>query len=357
MAAYGSKSAYEGEERLLADLKSGQFKRVYLLFGEEDYLKEYYFNKLVGKIVDPAFASFNLTRLDGKKFSADALFEAAEALPLMAPLRCVAVDDLEPEKFSPTEAKKMEQLLSDPPESCVILLRLAAKKPDPKKSARVKNLIAQVSKVGAVVELAPRNRTKVIRFAVARCDKEGCILSPQLAGYLVDRCSQDMWLLSGEIAKLCAYVGGGEITKEAIDKVTTQAVDAGIYDLSRMILKGDYAGSLAILSDLFYLREEPTVILATLSYTFVDLYRAKIAREAGVDSGRIAEDFGYRGREFRVKNALRDSARYSVEFLHKALSLLEEADYRLKSSRADSRLIVEQAVTELFYTLQKEGSH
>lgn len=86
MAAYGSKSAYEGEERLLADLKSGQFKRVYLLFGEEDYLKEYYFNKLVGKIVDPAFASFNLTRLDGKKFSADALFEAAEALPLMAPL-------------------------------------------------------------------------------------------------------------------------------------------------------------------------------------------------------------------------------------------------------------------------------
>ena len=207
------------------------------------------------------------------------------------------------------------------------------------------------------MELAPRDRTKVIRFAVARCDKEGCILSPQLAGYLVDRCSQDMWLLSGEIAKLCAYVGGGEITKEAIDKVTTQAVDAGIYDLSRMILKGDYAGSLAILSDLFYLREEPTVILATLSYTFVDLYRAKIAREAGVDSGRIAEDFGYRGREFRVKNALRDSARYSVEFLRKALSLLEEADYRLKSSRADSRLIVEQAVTELFYTLQKEGSH
>ena len=76
-----------------------------------------------------------------------------------------------------------------------------------------------------------------------------------------------------------------------------------------------------------------------------------------MDSGRIAEDFGYRGREFRVKNALRDSARYSVEFLRKALSLLEEADYRLKSSRADSRLIVEQAVTELFYTLQKEGSH
>ena len=60
---------------------------------------------------------------------------------------------------------------------------------------------------------------------------------PSAGGYLVDRCSQDMWLLSGEIAKLCAYVGGG-ITKEAIDKVTTQAVDAGIYDLSRMILKG-----------------------------------------------------------------------------------------------------------------------
>ena len=49
----------------------------------------------------------------------------------MAPLRCVAVDDLEPEKFSPPRPKD-GTAPSDPPESCVILLRLAAKKPDPK---------------------------------------------------------------------------------------------------------------------------------------------------------------------------------------------------------------------------------
>lgn len=353
--AYGAQKQYQGEERLLADLKSGEFKRVYLLFGEEDYLKEYYENKIIRKIVAPEFSAFNLTRLDGKKFSADQLADAAEALPLMAPLRCVVVDDLEPEKFSPGEAKKMEQILLDPPESCVILLRLAAKKPDPKKSARVKNLISQVEKVGAVVDLAPRDRSRVIKFAMARCEKEGCSLSSQLAGYLIDRCSQDMWLLSGELAKLCAYVGEGEITKEAIDRVTTQAVDAGVYDLSRMILKGDYAGSLRILSDLFYLREEPTVILSTLSYTFVDLYRARIARDTGKDAAQVTGDFGYRGREFRVKNAMRDASRYSPDFLRKALEILTSADYQLKSSRADSRLVVEQAVTQLFYTLQKEG--
>ena len=40
------------ESDLKKEIKSGEFKNAYLLYGEESYLKEYYANELKNKIVD-----------------------------------------------------------------------------------------------------------------------------------------------------------------------------------------------------------------------------------------------------------------------------------------------------------------
>ena len=48
-----------GETELKNRIKSGDFSPIYMLYGEESYLKEHYVSKLKGKILDPAFADFN----------------------------------------------------------------------------------------------------------------------------------------------------------------------------------------------------------------------------------------------------------------------------------------------------------
>jgi len=163
-----------------------------------------------------------------------------------------------------------------------------------------------------------------------------------------------MLLLAAEVDKLAAYCRG-EITREAISKVTVQTIDAEVFDLSKAILRRDYAGTMGILDKLFYLRVPEINILSALSSAFVDLYRAKAARSADVQLAEAVKSFDYKGRDFRMRNALRDASKYSLAFLKQALEILSQADYRIKSSRTESRIILEQAVTELFAALQNEG--
>ena len=47
------------------DIRSGNFKQVYLLYGEEAYLKNLYKNRLKNAIVDPQ-DTINLNRYEGK---------------------------------------------------------------------------------------------------------------------------------------------------------------------------------------------------------------------------------------------------------------------------------------------------
>ena len=54
------------ESELKKEIKAGDFKNAYLLYGEESYLKEYYANELKNKIVDKTFETFNFHSFDGK---------------------------------------------------------------------------------------------------------------------------------------------------------------------------------------------------------------------------------------------------------------------------------------------------
>ena len=62
------------------DIKSGNLKQVYLLFGEESYLKKQYKNKLSRAIL-PEDDTVNYAYYEGKGIRAEELIDLAETLP------------------------------------------------------------------------------------------------------------------------------------------------------------------------------------------------------------------------------------------------------------------------------------
>ena len=95
-------------------------------------------------------------------------------------------------------------------------------------------------------------------------------------------------------------------------------------------------------------------ILHVLSMAFVDLCRARAAISAGVETSKAASDFGYRGREFAMRNAYRDCRKLPQNFLRRALEVLAQADFTLKSSGADEKIVLQKTITELFLLLGEE---
>ena len=82
-----------GRLKLKQDLAKGSFETLYILYGEEAYLREYYLRQLRKKVVDETFADFNLIELDGKTLTLESLTEAVDSYPAMSERKLVIVTD------------------------------------------------------------------------------------------------------------------------------------------------------------------------------------------------------------------------------------------------------------------------
>lgn len=338
----------EQESQLLAQIKEGDLKPVYLLYGEEQYLKELYCRKLVEAAVGDAFPEFNLHAFDGNKLDMEQVAAAVESMPFMAEQRCVTIAPFPYDKLNSKEKEIFDSLVEAPVPTTVLILMVNDPEFLPKKNSKAKKLLAQIDHVGVVMELNKRSEGDMVKFLQKRAKANGCSLSKELCQYLMERCEDDMLTLSNELEKVTAYAGGGEITKEHIDAVTIKAVNARIYDLAKAILAEKSQQAMTILQELIYLRYQPTVILSALSSAYLDLYIAKTALAAGKGQTEIAKHFEYRGRDFVIRNSLRDCRRYDMEVLRRSVACLADTDKRMKSSRADNNILLEQVVAELF---------
>lgn len=324
---------------------------LYLLYGSETYLIESWAKKLTAAFGGD-FGSFNLQRLDGRRLNGDALIDAVVTLPLMATEKCVLLDDLELKGTPPAELDKLTSVLEDLPPSCVLVITGKPGAFDPK-SAAGKKIIKLCGEHGCAVELGSRSAGGMTTFLRGAAKRHGCELSPEVARFILQTCETDMGTLSTEIAKICAYAGGGVITREQVEAVAIPRTEARVFDLSKAILAGNTQRAMELLRDLFYLRTDPIPILATLSMAYVDLYRARAAKDGGHSPAEVAARFGYKGREFRINNAW--NSRLSAGVLRASLQALLDADRRMKSTKVDSRILLEQVVVQLFLLQRKDG--
>ena len=326
-------------------LKTGNFLSLYLLYGEESYLKSHYCRRLAGGAVAKGTESFNLHLFDGE-LNLSRFAAALGNMPLMSEKKCVILRDIDPDALGADEWEELEQALAAVPEECILILHFDAVAPD-KRGKRWKRLLAICREKGVAAEMGRLPAGELARWVEKRVRQNGCRISREMAGRLIETCGRDMTRLCGEIDKLCAFASGGEIGPNQMDALSVKPLEASVYDLARAITAGNTARCLRILDELFYKKEEPVMILAVLSGAFCDLYRAKTALESGATQKQIESDFNYRGKEFRVGNALRDCRRQSAPFLSESLKILMKTDERLKSSRTDKRVVLEQLIFEM----------
>ncbi len=334
-------------------LKKEEFAGWYLLYGDEGFLTAHYAKAIAARAV-PAVQEFNLHRFSMETFDPSKLAAAMQNLPLMAPRTCVLLGDIDPDALKANVWKAYLSELSDVPKTCVAVVYFTHV-PFDKKSARWRALLNLAKKSGQAELFARPTARELERWTARRAKKAGASITAEAAAALSEACSGDMNRMASEIEKLAAYTAGGEIGKDAVDALVARDITCSIYDLARAVTAGRLSAALGILDELFYQKEEPVIILSALSQAFCDLYRAAVASHSGKGEAVLAADFPYRGREFRIRNALRDCRRLSVGYLRVSLAYLLDADTALKSTRADDRLILERLCVDLA-ALGKRGA-
>ncbi len=345
---------YKSERELTRDLSAGLLHKAYLFYGKENYLKSAYLGRILKATFPNGESAFDLVRLDGKKLSPQQLFDATEPMPLTGAKRCVVVDDFDTGQLSDSEVKEICGVMEDLPPSTVLIMVTRTADLDTKKAAG-KKLLASVDKAGGAMELKGRTGNELTSFVVTRAQKAGCEMSNDNARLLIERCSDDMDILAGEVDKLTAYQGKGEITEESIKKVSCAVVEGDVYALSKLLLQGNMNGAMKAVDALFTMRHPASAMIASLCYAFIDLYRADAGRRAGKTAGEIASDFSYRF-EFRVTNAMRDSRSINRARIGRAIEILTQSDIDLKSAKVEERVLVETAIMRVYLALKGENA-
>lgn len=338
------------EDQLKKDISSGSFAPVYILFGDDAYLKKHY----TDRICDKAYGGdsfFNLQKFEGET-ALQNVYDAVNQFPMMADRKCVVLTDYDFEHADKADYDKLCELLSSSQPECVLLLRFDSVEVDPKHSSKAKGIISAAEKNGGrIVALNHRKPFELVKMLVKGAEKRGCRFEEKAAKLLVETAGEDINLLVNELEKLCAYVGDGTIGCDTVELVCTKSVEASVYDLTRLIFSCDLTRALSQLNDMFFMRIEPITIFYIVSAAFVDAYRVYAGAKAKTPNSELARLFGYKNRAFVLDKAAASLQRLDEKRFVLCFDALLQADRSLKSFGFDPNTVLEELTVRLVYII------
>lgn len=335
------------EKSLWKNIKSGDLLPVYLIKGNENYLKQKYANLLAEGVVPPGLEAFNYHKLKGEDTNVDEIADCVEMLPAMCERSCVFVHDFDFDSLGEVDREKLIQLFSDLPDTCVLIFWQDTKGFSTKTKA-AKEILKLIDQSGAVVELNTRGQSDLVRFIGNECKNRGRSISAASAQYLLDSVGEDMSNLINEIEKLCNYCSD-TITNEDIDKLAIKSVEATAFKMVDALLAGQFDKAFTSLQILLEQRTEPVMILGAIVSTYVDMYRAKVAEQQGASATVLKQMYpvAYKS-DFKLRNASKRARKYSMEGIRRSLEVLAKADKKLKFSFDNTSLVFEKLIIELW---------
>ena len=343
--------SFATEETLKAALKKGD-KNIYILFGDDGFLKNKYKND-ISRTVCEKDDVFNYQTF-GEDCDLQDVYDAVLQFPMMNDRKCVILDDYDFEHCDKSNFEKLCGILEENPESCVLILCFDSVEFDDYKSAKFKTICEKaLGNNGLVARLSHRSISELAKMLVDGARKRKCTFEPSAARHLVETAGQDINILVNELEKLCAFSKDSPITKQTVDTVATKTIEAKIFDLSTQIVNCKADLALKIIGELFFTRVEPIIILATISGFYVDLYRIFLGKKKGLNFEEIVELFSCQKRKYALQKAQTCIDRFDSNRFNLSFDALCDADRKLKSFSLDAKTVIEQCAIKLCYIAAK----
>ncbi|MCQ2464729.1 MAG: DNA polymerase III subunit delta [Oscillospiraceae bacterium] len=332
------------------EIKSAVLKNIYYIYGRDSGRVSAFSELVRKKYLGKNYSSADYTKFEGKNFSISEFADTAEVYPMFTEYNFIEINDFNADDFSADELKVFTGVTENIPPQTVILISVTGfdvKGGKKAPGAKNKKIIDACAKAGTVTEADLRKPAEMTAYITGLAAEYGSSVSKENAEKLAAVCLGDTLRVDNEVHKLASFAGGGEITGQMIDEMVSAGIDTTAFALASAVTSFNSAASLKILDDLFLQRTEAVMILSALSSAFMDLYRAGTAIASGESEAAVAADFGYRGREFVVRNSFRDARKTTVVHLRKCLRILEDADLECKSTRLDQKIIIEKAIVQM----------
>ena len=264
------------------DLKTGQFNKVYLLYGEEAYLKKQYKEKLRNAMISPD-DNMNYAYYEGKGINVNEIIDLAETLPFFAERRLIILEDT---GFFKSSASELADYLKAMPDTTSILFIES-------EVDKRNKLYKAVQSKGRVVELGRQDEGTLLRWVLGNVKRENKQISENTVRHFLAKVGTDMENIQKELEKLFCYtMDRDSITTADVDAICTTQITNQIFDMVNSVADKQQKKALDYYYDLLALKEPPMRILFLLARQFKLLLEVKTLDKQGYARKEIAEKTG-----------------------------------------------------------------
>ncbi|MEW6685855.1 MAG: DNA polymerase III subunit delta [Candidatus Edwardsbacteria bacterium] len=328
-----SKNAYS---QLREEISQRKFYSVYLLSGEEEFLKEESLQLLCENLIPKTSWGFNREILYGTETKADEIIDKLSSLAFLAERRIIIVRDFN----RLLEKEKILNYLETTSSLTNVLVLVT-----PKIDFRTKFYKALAEKVHSLV-FWPPFEDEIPDWIRRQVEKQEKKITPKASKLLQKSVGRNLADLKNEIDKLVIYTGERRTIEQTdVEKVVGLSKNKTAFDLAWTMGNQEKKQALVLLYQLLQCDEEPLMILNTLTYHYLCLWKIKLLclRNESKDSIREKTKIN----KMYFPNYFYQAQRIKEEDIKQALFLLHQTDLNLKEGRGEEQFLLEKLVYQI----------
>lgn len=316
-------------------IASGEFSRVYLLFGEESYLVNQFKNELAGALGDKE-DSMNFMIYKGEKAVAENIKDFAMTMPFFADRRVVLVED---SGFFKKANEAVEAFIEEIPESTVLVFV------EHEVDRRLK-LYKQLAKVGTVAEFTTPDASMLQAWIMSMLKKAELEIERGAVDELLASVGFDMNTLANEVEKLKYYcLEKKRVSVADVREICVSQVESKVFEMMDMLSAGNKQKTMELYNDLLLLKEPPMRILALITRQFNLLMKTKFVLDTTGNSSQVAS--AIKVPPFAVKKYVSQCNGYTAKQLATCVNMCQQADGDIKSGAKKDDMAVEMLIINL----------
>lgn len=317
------------------DIKSGQYKKVYLLYGEESFLKQSYKKKLKEAVAGDDTMNYNY--FEGKGLDVNELISLSDTMPFFSDKRLIIIED---SGFFKTSSEVLADYLPMIPDTtCIVFVEDAVDKRN--------RLFKKVKELGHAAEMKRQDSAQLARWAGTILAQNGRKITGSTMNLFLERTGDDMENIRMELEKLISYTMGSDVvTTEDVEAVTTVQVTNKIFDMVNAIVTRKTRLAMDLYEDLLTLKEPPMRILFLIARQFNQLLLVKEMTAKGTDRGTIASKLKIP--PFVAGKVSAQAGAFTREQILSYVKGCVEAEEAVKTGKMNDRMAVELLITRKY---------
>ena len=318
---------------LKKDIENRDFKKVYLFYGEEEYLKKQYKERFKQAVCEEN--SMNYSYFEGKDCNVSNIKGMCETLPFFADKRLVIVEN---SGFFKNANDEMSEYVEKIPDfTCVIFVESQVDKRN--------KLYKKVGNIGYICEMNTQNNADLERWISDIVSKNNKSITRENIQFLLERVGSDMEKIYNELEKLICYcMDRGEIKRDDIAGICSVSVSARVFDLIDAMGIKNRKRTMDIYNDLIALKEPPMRILFMMSRQFNIMLQIGELNKSGENRQYMSKAVGVQ--PFVIDKVIRQLRNFTLKTIKEALDdcLMVEED--MKNGRLNENVAVEMILVK-----------